>query len=82
MLDEIKEFRKEITYVVTQKADDVCWLDAYVKLGKLVGIEITVESLALLPKGVFLDNCEHYIDCLKKGEKYITPNSAQFSKFY
>lgn len=73
---ELSNIKLAIKEVVSQKADDVCWMDVYVQLGKLVGITIRAESLALLPKATFLHNCEHYIDCLKKGETYVTPTSG------
>lgn len=66
----VEELENAIRSVVTQKADDVCWMDAYTMLGKLVGIEVTPESLALLPTAKMLDNCGRFIDSLKRGCPY------------
>lgn len=38
----VAELEEAIRWVVTQQADDLCWMDAYVRLGKLVGVEITL----------------------------------------
>jgi hypothetical protein len=67
--ERIEELEEAIRYVVTQKFDDVCWLDAYVKLGKLVGIDY---DPLLLPKAQFLHQCDHFYDCLASGETYRT----------
>ncbi len=68
--ERIAELEDAIRWVVTQQADDVCWMDAYVKLGKLVGVEITLEQLALLPKEIMLKNCDRFIDHLQTGVAY------------
>ena len=66
----IRELEAAITKVVTQSADDVCWMDAYVMLGDLVGIKVTPESLAMLPTAKMLGNCGKFIDSLKGGAAY------------
>jgi hypothetical protein len=67
--ERIAELEDAIRYVVRQKFDDVCWLDVYVKLGKLVGIEY---DPLLLPREQFVRQCGHFYDCLASGESYKT----------
>ena len=45
-------------------------MDIYTKLGKLVGIPITQEQLALLPTKTMLNNCERFVHSLKSGVEY------------
>ena len=66
----VAELEEAIRWVVTQKEDDVCWMDAYVRLGKLVGIEITLEQLAMLPEGLMLANCTRFVRHLHTGCGY------------
>ncbi len=70
---DLMQVTEAIRYVVTQQADDVCWMDAYVKLGKFVGVDVTLESLKLLPKAVMMKNCDHFVDCLQLGVPYKAP---------
>lgn len=74
---KVAELEEAIRWVVTQQADDLCWMDVYVRLGKLVGIEITLEQLAMLPKAKMLDNCERFICHLQTGVNYSPEGLAQ-----
>lgn len=73
----LKLLEDAIKEVVSQRADKVCWMDTYVMLGNFVGIEVTPESLALLPTEIFLGNCQHFDSSLKTGcpynKDYATP---------
>lgn len=73
----VVELEEAIRWVVTQQADDLCWMDAYVRLGKLVGVEITLEQLAMLPKAKMLDNCERFICHLQTGVGYKPEGLAE-----
>ncbi len=75
--DQIAAMKDAIRWVVTQQADDLCWMDAYVRLGKFVGVEITLEQLKMLPKGKMLTNCDHYITCLQNGIDYKAEGLAE-----
>lgn len=77
LINRINELEEAIKWVVTQKADDLCWMDAYVRLGKLVGIEITLEQLSFLPEQKMLDNCKHYIRHLHTGCGYKPTGLAE-----
>lgn len=68
--ERITELEEAIRWVMTQRADDLCGMDVYVRLGRLVGIEITAEQLSMLPKGKMLANCEKFIDHLQTGIAY------------
>jgi hypothetical protein len=59
--------RAGIEVALSASADDVCWLDVYRDLGKLVGRDFKPE---LLPRSKFLSNCERYFDALKAGKPY------------
>lgn len=76
-LIRVTELEDAIRYVVTQKFDDVCWLDVYVMLGKLVGIEY---DPLLLPKKQFLHQCDHFYDCLAAGKVYETDEVTKRSR--
>ena len=62
-----EELEDAIRNAVTQKGDDLCWLDVMRDLAQLVGIEFNPE---LLPKAVFLKNCERFHTSLMDGEQY------------
>lgn len=74
---KVAELEEAIRWVVTQQADDLCWMDAYVRLGKFVGVEITLDQLAMLPKGKMMANCDHFITCLQKGIGYKPEGLAE-----
>jgi hypothetical protein len=64
---ELVNLKRLIKQVVTQKFDDLCWLDVYKQLGEAVGIKF---DPLLLPQGQFLSNCSHFHECLTKGIDY------------
>lgn len=69
--------KNKVIEVVSQKADDVCWLDSYKELASLVGVKFDPE---LLPRERFLSNCSYFYDCLAKGQPYSTPCSLKETK--
>jgi hypothetical protein len=75
--ERITELEDAIRYVVTQKFDDVCWLDVYVRLAKLVGLDY---NPLLLPREQFLHQCGHYYDCLAAGKVYESDEITKRSR--
>lgn len=73
LFERIHDLEDAIRKVVTQQADDVCWADAYIELGKLVGLEVTWESLKLLPEHKFRKNCDYFATCLYNNLPYSAP---------
>lgn len=71
--ERIDELENAIRKVVTQEADNICFADVYIELGKLVGIEVTFESLKLLPEHKFRKNCDHFTTCLYNNLPYVAP---------
>jgi len=67
---EYDKMREAVLSVVTQQADAVCWMDVYVMLGKLVGITVTPEQLALLGKDKMMTNCDRFTSSLLSGCPY------------
>lgn len=63
----IQELEDGIRSVVTEQGDDLCWMDVYTKLGKLIGIEFDPK---LLPREQMLINCHLFVDSLLDGTKY------------
>lgn len=55
----VSELESAIRDVLDQKFDDICWMDVYTKLGKLVGKPF--EPHALDPERM-LRNCELFVD--------------------
>jgi hypothetical protein len=70
------EFRQAIEQVLSQREDDLCWMDVYVMLGRLVGQEITPAKLAVLPVDKMMEKCERYCKSLKGGEPYQRDHST------
>jgi hypothetical protein len=64
----VKELEDAIREVVTQEMDDLCWMDVYTKLGRLVGVEF---DPATLPAEVMLANCRRFVTALKAGRPYV-----------
>lgn len=69
LLNKYKALSDAVIKVVSQKQDDVCWLDAYRELAKLVDVPYDPQ---LLPRPRFLANCQRYYDCLAEGYPYKT----------
>lgn len=65
----VKELEDAIRWVVTQPADDLCWMDVYTKLAALVGIPFDPK---MLPRAKMLANCERFVDSLLIGCPYST----------
>lgn len=68
-LKAYRDLLEAVRYVVTQQEDDVCWLDAYIKLAGLVGVVLDPK---LLPREKFLNNCSRFYDSLACGYPYKT----------
>jgi hypothetical protein len=64
---ELQRLKAAVKEVVTQQADDLCWMDVYVKLGALVGVPFDPKAL---PRATMLGNCERYVDSLLAGSPY------------
>lgn len=74
---ELAEIKEAVRWVVTQQADDLCWMDVYVRLGKFVGVEITLEQLGMLPRAKMLSNCDHFIRHMQAGVGYAPEGLAE-----
>jgi hypothetical protein len=53
----VQELETAIKDVVTQDLDNICWMDVYTKLAKLIGIEFNPFKL---PKDIFDANCARF----------------------
>ena len=70
-LAELAAIKEDITYVVTQEFDDVCWLDGYTRLAKYVGIAFDPK---VMDEQSFVDhNCRAFHRSLVTGCKYVAP---------
>lgn len=67
--NRVRELEDAIREVVTQQGDDLCWMDIYTRLGKLVGV---VVDPTLLPDEEMLANCKRFISSLRSGCPYKT----------
>jgi hypothetical protein len=63
----VEELESAIRWVVTQQADDLCWMDVYQTLGAMVGVPF---DPTMLPPPVFLENCRRYESSLRSGLPY------------
>jgi hypothetical protein len=60
-----------VAAALREQGDRVCWRDIYnPEVAALVGVTF---DPALLPRGHFLANCEHFYDCLAADRPYVTP---------
>jgi len=73
-VDRLRKLESVVVRVLSQKGDDHCWRDIYTEMAGLVGVEFAPE---VLDKTTMLRNCEHFVDCLLKGEHYIAPSVAE-----
>src|SRR4051812_36026517 len=69
LIARVHELENAIRYVVTQTADDICWMDAYSKLGEQVGIKF---DPTLIDPAIMRKNCDRYIDSIYSGCVYST----------
>lgn len=54
-------------YTLAQEFDDICWLDFYLKIAKILGVEYNPK---LLPRDRFLGNCGRFYDSMASGRPY------------
>ena len=77
LLSRVKELEDAIKEVVTQVADDLCWLDVYTNLSSLVGLPFEV---AMIPTNQFIANCKRYENSIRTGCKYDSDESSEVIK--
>lgn len=65
--DELTIIKTLIRQIVTERADNLCWLDVYQKLAKFVGVSFDPLQL---PTAQFLGNCTHYECSMRTGRDY------------
>lgn len=73
----VLELEEAIREVVTQEMDDICWMDIYVRLAKLVGIDFYPK---LLPKEKFKKNCDRFTESVYVGCPYAVDKGTQAIK--
>jgi hypothetical protein len=61
------ELREACLYTLSQKFDDICWLDFYLKIAKIFGVEYEPK---LLSRDRFLKNCGRFYDSMASGQPY------------
>lgn len=66
--DEVFDWRQAARWILSQRGDDICWRDFYVKLAKLLPEEPDVSHLLLPPREQFLKNCANFEACLRRGD--------------
>jgi hypothetical protein len=64
----VSDLEHAIKEVVTQQGDNLCWMDAYQKLARLVGVDF---DPTLLDEGEMLANCKRFVRSLKAGCPYV-----------
>lgn len=64
---ERDELRAAVLRVVSQSADDICWMDVYRDLGLLDGVAFDPK---LLPRATFARNCARYAAHVFDGKDY------------
>ena len=69
----VETLEKAIHQVLDQKFDQICWLDVYTTLGKLVGREF---DPTVLPQAVFSHNCQLFSDSLLRGRAYCPDRAS------
>lgn len=67
--DRLMRLDAAVRRVVSQRADDLCWMDVYVELAGLVGVEFVPELID--PPERMLGNCRRFVDSLKTGGPYV-----------
>lgn len=61
------ELEAACRYTLAQEFDDICWLDFYTKIAKILGVEYDPK---LLPRDRFLGNCGRFYDSMASGRPY------------
>jgi len=61
------ELEEACRYTLAQEFDDICWLDFYTKIAKILGVEYDPK---LLPRDRFLGNCGRFYDSMASGRPY------------
>lgn len=59
--------KSTIRRIVTERYDDICWMDVYKELAAFVGIEFDPK---MLPRERMLKNCERFVDSLLTDTEY------------
>lgn len=71
----VEELEAAILDVVTQKLDNICWMDVYTKLSKLVEHEF---NPLLLPKKEFDYNCSKFSNAMYSLQSYRTDKLTEY----
>lgn len=74
--DREHELEAACRYTLAQEFDDVCWLDFYTKIAKILGVEYDPK---LLPRARFLGNCGRFYDSMAAGQPYQRDPSKECS---
>jgi len=61
------ELEAACRYTLAQEFDDICWLDFYLKIAKILGVDYDPK---LLPRDRFLGNCGRFYDSMASGRPY------------
>ena len=64
-IGRLRDLEAAVRRVVTQRADAICWRDAYTDLARLVGVEFLPELICDREK--MLANCRAFVDSLHGG---------------
>lgn len=54
-------------YALSQQADNICWMDLYTHIAKILGVEW---KPTLIPKECLRANCDRFIDSIYSGLPY------------
>lgn len=65
--ERVQQLEAAIKDVLAQDMDHICWMDVYTKLAGLVGVKF---DPALLPRWLFLHNCQRFSDFIYEGVPY------------
>jgi hypothetical protein len=70
---ELDHIKSAIRQIVTEPADNLCWLDVYQKLAAMVGIEF---DPVRLPREQMKAQCGRFIDSIYDGKPYTTDEAT------
>ncbi len=65
--DREQDLEAACRYTLAQEFDDICWLDFYTKIAKILGVDFDPK---LLPRDRFLGNCGRFYDSMAAGRPY------------